>query len=104
MCREVVEEGGEVGGGVDPNPLDLPGNGNGRNEAPDGEDAEEVNAPGGVGMMAGGAEVGGGLRQRDMVDYLYMFMMISFLVFVAYVTNSLGRLIIFTGGVIFMLL
>jgi len=103
--REGVEEQPNQGGVGEP-PLDLPVNDNRRGNDEDlDEDAEEGNAPGGVGMMGGGAGVGGaGMRQRDMVDYLYMFMMISFLVFVAYVTNSLGRLLIFTGGVIFMLL
>ncbi len=108
--REGVEEQNDGGGGGgaagEPHPLDLPVNGNNPNNdgGPDGDDAEEINAPGGVGMMGGGAGVGGGVRQRDMVDYLYMFMMISFLMFVAYVTNSLGRLLIFTAGVVVMLL
>ena len=51
--------------------------------------------------------MGGGVnlqRQRDLVDYVYMFMMAGFLASVAYFTASFGRLLIFVGGVIFMLL
>ena len=85
------------------NPLDLPPlNPDDPNDLPEPEDEEDipVNAPGGLGLMAGG----GGLRHRDLVDYLYMFMMMAFLVLVAYLTGSLGRLLIFAAGVMFMLL
>lgn len=84
--------------------MDLPINPDAQNDLPEPDDPEDLpmNAPGGMGMMGGGG--GGGLRDRDMVDYLYMFMMIGFLVLVAYLTGGLGRLLIFTAGVIFMLL
>lgn len=55
---------------------------------------------GGLGMMPGG----GMQRQRDLVDYVYMLMMLAFLSSVAYLTGSLGRLLIFAAGIIFMLL
>ena len=54
----------------------------------------------GLGMMAGG----GFQRQRDLVDYVYMCMMAGFLIAVAYLTASPGRLLIFAAGIIFMLL
>ena len=60
---------------------------------------------GGLGMMAGG---GGGAaqlrRHRDLVDYLYMLTMVGFLALIAYVTGSFGRLMVFAGGIIFMML
>ena len=106
-CRDLGQDGevldGDVGG--DRHPLDLVGNPEARNDLPVPDDPEDMpmNAPGGMGMMVGG---GGGedMRRRDMVDYLYMFMMIGFLVLVAYLTGSLGRLLIFVSGIIFMLL
>ncbi len=55
---------------------------------------------GGLGMMAGG----GMRRERDIVDYIYMLMMAAFLAAVAYLTGSMGRLLIFAAGIIFMLL
>ena len=63
------------------------------------EDDVPMNA-GGLGMM----DAGGLHRHRDLVDYLYMFMMAGFLALVAYLTGSMGRLLIFAAGVIFMLL
>ncbi len=87
------------------NPLDLPANPNEPNDPPEPEDQDDVpvNAPGGMGMM-GGAGGAGGLRHRDLVDYLYMFSMIGFLVLMAFLTGSLGRLLIFAAGLTFMLL
>ena len=70
------------------------------------EDEVPVNAAGGaagLGMMAGGG--GDGLRhRRDFVDVLYMCTMFGFLGLVAYLTGSLGRLLVFAGGIVFMLL
>ena len=94
------------------NPQDLPDNpANAPNDLrdndlpdPDEQDDVPVNAPGGVGMMAGAAAGGQGLQRRDLVDYLYMFSMISFLVFMAFLTGSVGRLLIFAAGLTFMLL
>lgn len=96
VAREEVRE--------DQNPLDLPANPNENNAPPEPEDQDEVpvNGPGGLGMMAGGGA--GGLRQRDLVDYLYMLSMIGFLVLMAFLTGSLGRLLIFAAGLTFMLL
>jgi len=54
-------------------------------------------------MMAGGG-AGGGRRGRDLVDVLYMSTMLGFLALVAYITGSLGRLLVFAAGIIFMLL
>lgn len=96
---------GNEGHREEQNPLDLPVNNpnepNNNDLPPEAEDNEDVpvNGPGGLGMMAGGM-----IRQRDFVDYLYMVMMTGFLVFIAYLTGSLGRLLIFTAGVMFMLL
>ena len=81
---------------VVPNPLD--------NDLPEPDDQQDdlaVNAPGGVGMMPGGGQ---GFHRRDLVDYLYMFSMITFLVLMAFLTGSLGRLLIFAAGLTFMLL
>ena len=72
-------------------------------EAPNDQDVEEdmpMNAAGGLGMMAGGNPQ----RQRDLVDHMYMLMMAGFLAAVAYLTGSVGRLLIFAVGVLFMLL
>ena len=55
---------------------------------------------GGLGMMAGGNPQ----RQRDVVDHMYMLMMAGFLLAVAYITGSVGRLLVFAAGVLFMLL
>ena len=98
-----------TGTGVgDQHPQDLPPNPADPNDLqdnnlpePDDQDDVPVNAPGGVGMMAGGQ---GLHRRRDLVDYLYMFSMISFLVLMAFLTGSLGRLLIFAAGLTFMLL
>lgn len=94
--------GGEVAR-EDQNPLDLPVNPNEPDDLPEPEDQEDiqVNGPGGL-MMAGGG--GPGMRRRDFVDYLYMLSMISFLVLMAFLTGSLGRLLIFAAGIIFMVL
>lgn len=99
-------EGGAARGGAarreEPNPLDLPGNPLEANDLePEDQDDVPVNGPGGLGMMPGG---GGGLRHRDLVDYLYMFSMIGFLVLIAFLAGSLGRLLIFAAGVTFMLM
>ncbi len=70
------------------------------------EDNVPVNAAGGaagLGMMAGGGGGGGGNR-RDLVDVLYMTTMFGFLGLVAYLTGSLGRLMVFAGGIVFVLL
>lgn len=68
-------------------------------------DVDEQDIPmnaGGLGMMAGG---GAQLRRhRDLVDYLYMLTMMGFLALIAYVTGSFGRLMVFAGGIIFMML
>ena len=65
-----------------------------------------MNAAGGagLGMMAGGGGAGMLPNRRDLVDYLYMFTMLGFLLLVAYLTGSIGRLLVFAGGIIFMLL
>ncbi len=87
------------------NPPDLPPRpdeppNNNLPEPPEDQFAGAVNAPGGMGLMAGAQ----GMRHRDLVDYIYMLMMVGFLVLVAFLTGSLGRLIIFAAGVMFMLL
>ena len=97
---------GVAGEGVreeEQNPLDLPANPNDPNDLPEPEDQDDVpvNAPGGLMMAGGGA---GGLRHRDLVDYLYMLLMIGFLVLLAFMTGSLGRLLIFAAGLTLMLL
>lgn len=88
----------EEGGGGDildlPNPQDLP-------NVQDLDQEVAVNA-GGVGMMAAGNFQP--LPRRDLVDYVYMFVMALFLVSMAYITGSVGRLLIFIGGLLFMLL
>ncbi len=79
---------------------------NDRQDGVEVEDDVPVNAAGGaagLGMMAGGGG-GGGRRNRDMVDVLYMVTMFGFLGLVAYLTGSLGRLLVFAGGVLFVLL
>ena len=57
---------------------------------------------GALGMMAGGGV--NFQNHRDFVDYLYMFIMAAFLALIAYITGSFGRLLIFAGGIMFMLL
>lgn len=97
MGGEVVRE--------EQNPLDLPAvNPDEAADLPEPEDEEDipVNGPGGLMMAGGGA--GPGVRRRDFVDYLYMLSMISFLVLMAFLTGSLGRLLIFAAGIIFMIL
>ena len=98
--------GAAVGGDVareEQNLLDLNPN-EGAEDLPEPDDQEDmpVNAAGGLGMMAGGG--GARMRHRDLVDYLYMLAMISFLVLMAFLTGSLGRLLIFAAGIIFMIL
>lgn len=82
--------------------LDLP---NAQQDAADNEDDVEnevaMNA-GALGMMAGAGV--NFQNHRDFVDYLYMFLMAAFLALIAYVTGSFGRLMIFAGGILFMLL
>ena len=106
FCR--LPPGGGVGGGVEgdreeggggdildlPNPQDIP-------NAQDLDQEVAVNA-GGVGMMAAGNFQP--FPRRDLVDYAYMFVMALFLVSMAYITGSVGRLLIFIGGLLFMLL
>ena len=92
-----MEGNGEEGAGeiLDlPNPQDLP------NEQDVQQDVA-VNA-GGFGMMGGGNFQP--MPRRDFVDYVYKFMMAGFLVTMAYITGSVGRLLIFVGGLWFMLL
>ncbi len=79
------------------------------NEGQDGVEVEDdvpVHAAGGaagLGMMAGGGG-GGGRNRRDLVDVVYMLTMFGFLGLVAYLTGSLGRLVVFAGGILFVLL
>ena len=70
---------------------------------PDVEDQGVPMNAGGVGMMAGGGAAQF-RRRRDLVDYLYMLTMMGFLALIAYVTGSFGRLMVFAGGIIFMML
>ena len=42
--------------------------------------------------------------RRDLVDYGYMLLMAVFLVSVAYITSSFGRLVLFLAGILFMLM
>ena len=70
-------------------------------------DADEQDIPmnaGGLGMMGGGGGAAQLRRHRDLVDYLYMLTMMGFLALIAYVTGSFGRLMVFAGGIIFMML
>ena len=72
-------------------------------------DVDEQDIPmnaGGLGMMAGGGGAAGMQlrRHHDFVDYLYMLMMIGFLGLMAYLTGSFGRVMVFAGGIIFMML
>ncbi len=83
--------GNEADVGVNPEPV--------RNNEEDQVEEMGMNG-GGLGMVPGG----GLQRQRDIVDYIYMLMMAAFLVAVAYLTGSLGRMLIFAAGIIFMLL
>ena len=62
------------------------------------EDDMPVNAAGGI-MAAPDFQ-----HRRDVIDFLYMFMMATLLGTVAYMTGSLGRFLIFAAGVVFMLL
>ena len=92
-----MEGNGEDGEILDlPNPQDLP----------NGQDVQQevaVNA-GGLGMMGGAGGNFQPMPRRDFVDYMYKFMMAGFLVTMAYITGSAGRLLIFVGGLLFMLL
>ena len=71
-------------------------------EQPNGPEIED-NA---VAMNAGigGMDAANIQRRRDLVDYLYMLMMAVFLGAMAFMTGSLGRFLVFAGGIIFMLL
>ena len=64
------------------------------------EEMAVMNAGGGLGMMAGQFPA----RQRDLVDYMYMLMMILFLGFIAYFTGSLHQFMIFFAGVAVILM
>lgn len=96
-------EGGEIVEDLDLNNLqDLVENN------PDMDEQDIPMNAGGLGMMAGGGGGGGGAaqfrRHRDIVDYLYMLTMMMFLALIAYVTGSFGRLMVFAGGILFMML
>ena len=93
-------EGGEVVEDLDLNNLqDLVANN------PDLDEQDVPMNAGGLGMMAGGGGGAGQFRRhRDIVDYLYMLTMMMFLALIAYVTGSFGRLMVFAGGVLFMML
>ena len=54
---------------------------------------------GGFGLMAGGV-----IRHRDVIDYLYMLMMLLFMGTIGYFTGSLKQFIIFFVGVAIILL
>lgn len=71
-------------------------------DQPDGPDVEDNAVAMNAGM--GGMDVANVQRRRDMVDYLYMLMMAVFLVAMAFMTGSLGRFLVFAGGIVFMLL
>lgn len=58
-----------------------------------------VNGGGGFGLM--GADV---RRHRDVVDYMYMLMMVIFMGTIGYLTGSLRQFIIFFVGVAVILL
>ena len=79
----LLEEPGEGGNGQD-------------NELPD---DMAVNAGGGLGLMGGAAR-----RHRDVVDYLYMLMMLVFMGTIGYLTGSLRQFLIFFVGVTVILL
>ena len=51
--------------------------------------------------MMGGPQL---QARRDLVDYGYMFLMAMFLICVAYITSSFGRLVLFLAGILFMLM
>lgn len=74
---------------------DEPGEGgNGQDELPDD-----------MAMNAGGGMLMGGVRRhRDVVDYLYMLMMLVFMSTIGYLTGSLRQFIIFFVGVTVILL
>lgn len=96
-------EGGEVVEDLDLNNLqELVANN------PDMDEQDVAMNAGGLGMMGGGGGGAGGAaqfrRHRDVVDYLYMLTMMMFLALIAYITGSFGRLMVFAGGIIFMML
>ena len=64
------------------------------------EEMAVMNAGGGLGMMAGQFPA----RRRDLVDYMYMLMMILFLGFIGYFTGSLHQFMIFFAGVAVILM
>lgn len=71
-------------------------------DQPDGPEAEENAVVMNAGM--GGMDAANIQRRRDVVDYLYMLTMAVFLGSMAFMTGSLGRFLIFAGGILFMLL
>lgn len=87
---------------ADPSTEDLDLEPDNAQEPPNNNQDVEEDMPmnGGLGMMAGGNPQ----RQRDVVDHMYMLMMAGFLLAVAYITGSVGRLLVFAAGVLFMLL
>lgn len=86
----------------EPNP-DLPAN-NVRAEVANEQDIElpddmAVNGGGGGMLMGAGA-----VRHRDLVDYMYMLMMLVFMGTIGFLTGSLKQFVIFSVGVIIILL
>ena len=97
VCRQLPMEA-ENGEGVNEGDQDeqiLP-------DQPDGPEAEENAVVMNAGM--GGMDAANIQRRRDVVDYLYMLTMAVFLGSMAFMTGSLGRFLIFAGGILFMLL
>ena len=84
--NEEQRDGDEEGVAADDFPPD--------NEA--GEQPDDINAGGAAGGFALMAE---NRRQRDLVDYLYMLMMMSFLGAIGYLTGSFTHFVIFFLGV-----
>ena len=88
-----------------PNRDPLPAENAQREAAPNEQDIElpddmAVNGGGGgFGLMAGGV-----IRHRDVIDYLYMLMMLLFMGTIGYFTGSLKQFIIFFVGVAIILL
>lgn len=64
------------------------------------EEMAVMNAGGGLGMMAGQFPA----RHRDLVDYMYMLMMLLFLGAIGYFTGSLRQFMIFFAGVMVILM
>lgn len=60
-----------------------------------------------MGMNAGGGGVGLMMengRERDLVDYGYMLLMVMFLIMIGYYTGSIYQFVIFFAGVTIILL